>query len=83
MGVWVGCGAVGTEVGVFLVRASPDAQRSPLAQDHPRPMRLGRAGLSMSQKQRACGSWRPNATRHNAYPSMPLKPKALLGGIGC
>src|SRR2546423_9254310 len=22
-GVWVGCGAVGTEVGVFLVRASP------------------------------------------------------------
>jgi hypothetical protein len=40
------------------------------------------AGLSMSQKQRACGSWRPNPRLRLTFDESPLRESCTVGSVG-
>jgi|SRR5260370_1245525 len=40
------------------------------------------AGLSMSQKQRACGSWRPNPRSRLTFDESPLRESCTVGSMG-
>src|SRR5271169_6021773 len=40
------------------------------------------AGLSMSQKQRPCGSWRPNPRSRLTFDESPLRESCTVGSVG-